>query len=293
MVAAGDREIVEVVVLTEGRRALLPLRPVPPAARRVRAARTCPSTSPARRACGSRRRSASSCRSPSVPRPSARAGPTARLGAEAPGGRHPGLAAPSELIRHKRDGGVLSAEELGALVAGITDGSVSDAQVAAFAMAVYFRGMTWEECAALTRAMARSGTRPRLVRGRPRGPDPRQALDRRRRRHGQPHPGAAGRGVRRRRADDLGPRARSHRRHARQARQHPGLRRRRPTSPASGPPCARPAARSSARPRSWRRPTGGSTRSATSRPPSTRSRSSRRRSSRRSWRPGSTPWSWT
>ena len=43
-------------------------------------------------------------------------------------------------------------------MAGITDGSMSDAQVAAFAMAVYFRGMTWEECAALTRAMAGSGT---------------------------------------------------------------------------------------------------------------------------------------
>jgi thymidine phosphorylase len=38
------------------------------------------------------------------------------------------------------------------------DGAMSDAQVAAFAMAVYFRGMTWEECAALTRAMANSGT---------------------------------------------------------------------------------------------------------------------------------------
>ncbi len=34
---------------------------------------------------------------------------------------------------------------------------MSDAQTAAFAMAVYFRGMTWEECAAFTLAMARSG----------------------------------------------------------------------------------------------------------------------------------------
>ena len=42
-------------------------------------------------------------------------------------------------------------------MAGIVDGSVSDAQVAAFAMAVYFRGMTRDECAALTRAMTRSG----------------------------------------------------------------------------------------------------------------------------------------
>ena len=51
MVAAGDREIVEVVVVTEGRRALRALRPLPPAARRVRAAGRRPSTSPGRRAC--------------------------------------------------------------------------------------------------------------------------------------------------------------------------------------------------------------------------------------------------
>jgi thymidine phosphorylase len=66
-------------------------------------------------------------------------------------------ASPAELIRHKRDGGILSEREIQSLVAGITDGSMSEGQVAAFAMAVYFRGMTWEECAALTRAMARSG----------------------------------------------------------------------------------------------------------------------------------------
>jgi thymidine phosphorylase len=64
----------------------------------------------------------------------------------------------AELIRHKRDGGVLSESEIAGLVAGITDGSMSEGQVAALAMAIYFRGMTWEECAALTRAMARSGT---------------------------------------------------------------------------------------------------------------------------------------
>jgi hypothetical protein len=66
--------------------------------------------------------------------------------------------APAELIRHKRDGGILSAREIGALVAGIADGSMSDGQVAAFAMAVYFRGLTRAECAGLTRAMTRSGT---------------------------------------------------------------------------------------------------------------------------------------
>jgi thymidine phosphorylase len=63
-----------------------------------------------------------------------------------------------ELIRRKRDGATLTADEIAGLVAGITDGSVSEGQVAAFAMAVYFRGMTREECAALTGAMTRSGT---------------------------------------------------------------------------------------------------------------------------------------
>jgi thymidine phosphorylase len=66
--------------------------------------------------------------------------------------------APAELIRHKRDGGLLNEQEIAALVAGITDGSMGEGQVAALAMAIYFRGMTWEECGALTRAMARSGT---------------------------------------------------------------------------------------------------------------------------------------
>ena len=63
----------------------------------------------------------------------------------------------AELIREKRDGATLREEEIARLVAGIVDGSVSDGQVAAFAMAVYFRGMTREECASLTRAMSRSG----------------------------------------------------------------------------------------------------------------------------------------
>ena len=64
---------------------------------------------------------------------------------------------PAELIRRKRDGGALTAEEIADFVAGIVDGSVADGQIAAFAMAVCFQGMTLDECAALTRAMARSG----------------------------------------------------------------------------------------------------------------------------------------
>jgi len=64
----------------------------------------------------------------------------------------------AELIRKKRDGGLLSDAAISELVAGIVDGSVTDPQIAAFAMAVFFRGMTRAECASLTRAMTRSGT---------------------------------------------------------------------------------------------------------------------------------------
>jgi thymidine phosphorylase len=63
----------------------------------------------------------------------------------------------SELIRRKRDGEELSAAEVSALVAGIADGSVSDAQVGALAMAIFLRGMTAPERVALTGAMTRSG----------------------------------------------------------------------------------------------------------------------------------------
>ncbi|HEX3690746.1 MAG TPA: thymidine phosphorylase [Solirubrobacteraceae bacterium] len=63
----------------------------------------------------------------------------------------------SELIRRKRDGLELSADEVAALVAGIADGSVSDAQVGALAMAIFLRGMTAAERVALTGAMTRSG----------------------------------------------------------------------------------------------------------------------------------------
>ncbi|MEZ5829838.1 MAG: thymidine phosphorylase [Dongiaceae bacterium] len=64
---------------------------------------------------------------------------------------------PQEIIRKKRDGGALSETEIAEFVAGITDGSISEGQVAAFAMAVFFRGMEMPERIALTRAMMRSG----------------------------------------------------------------------------------------------------------------------------------------
>ena len=62
-----------------------------------------------------------------------------------------------ELIRTKRDGGELGEDEISFLVEGISDGSVSDAQVGALAMAIVLRGMSAAERVALTGAMTRSG----------------------------------------------------------------------------------------------------------------------------------------
>ena len=63
----------------------------------------------------------------------------------------------AELIRRKRDGLELRAEEISQLVDGIADGSVTDAQVGALAMAIVWRGMSPAERVALTGAMTRSG----------------------------------------------------------------------------------------------------------------------------------------
>lgn len=62
-----------------------------------------------------------------------------------------------DIIRKKRDGGFLSAEEIRWFVSGITDGSIPDYQISAFCMAVYFRGMTFDETAELTFAIRDSG----------------------------------------------------------------------------------------------------------------------------------------
>ncbi len=64
---------------------------------------------------------------------------------------------PQEIIRAKRDKQILSAEQIKAFVRGITDGSVSEGQIAAFGMATYFNGMTRDEAVALTTAMQYSG----------------------------------------------------------------------------------------------------------------------------------------
>ena len=64
---------------------------------------------------------------------------------------------PQETIRAKRDGGTLEAGELARLAHALADGSLSDAQAGAFAMAVQLRGMAPHECAAFTMAMRDTG----------------------------------------------------------------------------------------------------------------------------------------
>ena len=64
---------------------------------------------------------------------------------------------PQEIIRKKRDGATLSSEEIAFMVKGLADESISEGQIAAFAMAVFFRGMTMDERIALTREMTGSG----------------------------------------------------------------------------------------------------------------------------------------
>lgn len=64
---------------------------------------------------------------------------------------------PVDIIVKKRDGSELTAAELQYFVKGFVAGTIPDYQVAAWAMAVYFQGMTPIETTALTQAMAASG----------------------------------------------------------------------------------------------------------------------------------------
>jgi thymidine phosphorylase len=65
---------------------------------------------------------------------------------------------PQEIIRAKREGEVLPSDAIRFMVEGLTSGAVSEGQVAAFAMAIFFRGMSRDEAVALTLAMRDSGS---------------------------------------------------------------------------------------------------------------------------------------
>ncbi len=67
-----------------------------------------------------------------------------------------------ELIRRKRDGGRVTASEIDWLIEAYTHDAIPDYQMAAFLMAVVWRGMSEDEAVALTLAMARSGAQLRL-----------------------------------------------------------------------------------------------------------------------------------
>ncbi len=75
-----------------------------------------------------------------------------------------------EIIRKKRDGGVLGTDEIEAFVTAIAGGGAGEGQVAAFAMATFLRGMNTDETIALTRAMRDSGRVLVWDRDRLRGP---------------------------------------------------------------------------------------------------------------------------
>ena len=106
---------------------------------------------------------------------------------------------PAELIQRKRDGEELADDELAELILGYARGEVPDYQMAAFCMAVFFRGLSERETFVLTDAMIRERRDDRARRG-ARAQGRRQALDRRRRRQDVARGRADRRGVRRARS---------------------------------------------------------------------------------------------
>lgn len=81
---------------------------------------------------------------------------------------------PQAVIRRKRDGEELSADEIGRFIAGVVDGTVAPAQVGAFTMATYLNGMTAEEIMSLVLAMRDSGD---TIDWRDHGVDPRAVVE--------------------------------------------------------------------------------------------------------------------
>jgi pyrimidine-nucleoside phosphorylase len=64
---------------------------------------------------------------------------------------------PVEVIRKKRNGGTLTLDEMKFLIDGYVAGKIPDYQMSVFLMAVYFKGMTFDETAIFTEIMLRSG----------------------------------------------------------------------------------------------------------------------------------------
>lgn len=62
-----------------------------------------------------------------------------------------------EIIKNKRDGKVLTTEEIDFFIQGIAEEQVSEGQIAAMAMAIYFQNMSANECRDLTHSMVNSG----------------------------------------------------------------------------------------------------------------------------------------
>ena len=90
--------------------------------------------------------------------PLRRLGPARRPGGPRTSGERLLSLLPQEIIRRKRDGFSLAPQEVASFIRGLTDGEVGEGQAAAFAMAVFFRGMSREETVALTLAMRDSGS---------------------------------------------------------------------------------------------------------------------------------------
>ncbi len=72
---------------------------------------------------------------------------------------------PAQIIARKRDGFALEPDEIAAFIHGYVRGEIPDYQMSAMSMAIYFRGMTPIETAALTQSMLASGSRLSWPRG--------------------------------------------------------------------------------------------------------------------------------
>ena len=126
-----------------------------------------------------------------------------------------------DVIVAKRDRHELTDSQIDWVVDAYTRGVVADEQMSSLAMAILLNGMNRREISPLDGRDDRQRRADGLLLAV--ATDVGQALHRRSRRQDHLAAGAAGRRVRRRGAAAVGPRARAHRRHARQARVDPGL----------------------------------------------------------------------